>query len=74
MAVRSSVADEIEDQGVLVTFRAPEITVAGMLPEKLAALRDNRLLGRGETEITEELCADKHCTSKAQGMKTEGME
>jgi hypothetical protein len=69
MAVRSSVADEIEDEGVLVAFRTPETTAAGILPEKLAALGDNRLLGRGETEITEELCADKHCASKAQGMK-----
>jgi hypothetical protein len=66
MAVRSSVADEDDDEDVVVAFRAPETTVAAALPDKFMMLVGIRLLGRREVEAVEELWADKHCASKAQ--------
>jgi hypothetical protein len=67
MAVRSSVADE----DVAVALRAPETIIAGTL---VTALADIRLLGRREVDATEELCADRHCVSNAQGIRILGIE
>jgi hypothetical protein len=63
MAVTSSavVEDDKEDEIVVVAFRAPDKTVAGMLSDREAIFV--RILGRREVEESESICADEHCVS-----------
>jgi hypothetical protein len=69
IAVRSSVVDEALLEEVAVTLLAPEMTVAGNVLGKEAALGVAELLGIGEADNSEVSCAERHRTSKIQGIR-----
>jgi hypothetical protein len=64
MAVTSAAVEEEGEEGetVVVAFRAPDKTVAGMLSDREAMFE--RILGRREVEELERICADENCASK----------
>lgn len=61
IAVSASVLVEDRDEKVEVAFRAPVITVAGVLREEEVRDAADKLLGWRDADAREEDCADDHC-------------